>query len=97
MEEQQDKWIETSRYKTVRKFTFIPPNQVEVICEEVLWCSFNGSPEYITAIDPDGGPCLPIGKIIKNYKITKILSYMQPYKGEKKTMRIVLEVIKIEN
>jgi len=97
MEEQQDQWTEKSRYNTVREFTFIPPNKVEVICKEVLWCSFNGSPEYITAIDPDGGPYLPIGKIIKNYKITKIVSHTQPYKREKNTMKIVLDVIKIEN
>ena len=52
---------------------------------------------YYTSIDPDGGPYLSIGKIIKNYKITKILSYTQPYEGDKKTMKILLGVEKIEN
>ena len=50
-----------------------------------------GSPTYITSIDPDGGPYLSIGKIIRSYQIKKIISY-HPLKGKKDTMKIVLEV-----
>jgi len=97
MEEGKESWTETSRYRTLREFTFLPPDRIEVICREVLYCSFGGHPSRITSIDPDGGPYLSIGKIIKNYKITKILSYTQPYEGDKKTMKILLGVEKIEN
>ena len=49
----------------------------------------------MTSIDPDGGPYLSIGKMIRSYQIKRIISY-QPWKGKKDIMKIVLEVIKIE-
>lgn len=100
MEEGKESWTETSRYGTLREFTFLPPDRVEVICREVLYCSFGGHPSRITSIDPDGGPYLYIQQIIKSYKITNIISYEQPFgEGEEgnQTMKIVLGVTKIEN
>ena len=88
-------WTEQSRYQTLREYTVITPHQIEVICHDVLYCSFGGSPTYMTSIDPDGGPYLSIGKMIRSYQIKRIISY-QPWKGKKDIMKIVLEVIKIE-
>lgn len=88
----KEKWVEQSRYDTLREYTVIAPDQMEVICHDVLYCSFGGSPTYITSIDPDGGPYLSIGQIIRSYQIKKIVSYHQPWKGQKDKMKIVLEV-----
>ena len=89
-------WVEQSRYHTLREYTVIAPDRIEVICHDVLYCSFGGSPTYITSIDPDGGPYLSIGQIIRSYQIKRIVSYHQPWKGKKDRMKIVLEVVKIE-
>lgn len=85
-------WVEKSRYQSLREYTVIAPHQIEVICHDVLYCSFGGSPRYIISIDPDGGPYLCVGRNIKSYQITKIVSYQQPWKGKKDMMRILLEV-----
>lgn len=89
-----DSWIERSRYQTLREYKVISPHQVEVICHDVWYCSVGGSPTYITSIDPDGGPYLSIGKMIRSYYIKKIVSY-QPWKEQKDKIRIVLEVEKV--
>ena len=89
-------WTEKSRYQTLREYKVIAPHQIEVICHDVLYCSFGGSPQYITSIDPDGGPYLCVGRNIKSYQITNIVSYQQPWKGKKEMMRIILEVVKVE-
>jgi len=91
----EETWIEQSRYHTLREYTVIAPDQIEIICHNVLYCSFGGSPTYITSIDPDGGPYLSIGQIIRSYQIKKIVSY-QPWKGKKDMMKIVLEIVKVE-
>ena len=90
----EETWTEQSRYHTLRKYTVIAPDQIEMFCHDVLYCSFGGSPTYITSIDPDGGPYLSIGTIIRSYQIKRIVSY-QPWKGKDK-IRIVLEVAHIE-
>jgi hypothetical protein len=53
-------------------------------------------PDRITSIDPDGGPYLCKGKIIKSYKITYIISHQQPFGEGVNTMKILLRVEKIE-
>ena len=87
----EDHWIEQSRYQTLREYKVIAPHQIEVICHDVLYCSFGGHPDHMTSIDPDGGPYLSIGQMIRSYQIKKIVSY-QPLKGKKDKMKIVLEV-----
>jgi hypothetical protein len=94
--EEKEYWTETSRYKTLREFTFYPPNKLEVICQDVLYCSFGGHPDYLTSIDPDGGPYLCVGGKRNSYKIIKIVSHKFNEKNNK-ILKIVLEVIKIEN
>lgn len=89
----EDNWIEQSRYQTLREYTVIAPHQIEVICHDVWYCSVGGPPTHIMSIDPDGGPYLSIGKMIRSYRIQKIISY-QPWKGQKDKIRIVLEVEK---
>jgi len=89
----EETYTEWSRYHTLREYTVISPDRIEVICHDVLYCSFGGSPTYITSIDPDGGPYLSIGQIIRSYQIKKIVSY-QSWKG-KDTIKIVLEVYPI--
>jgi hypothetical protein len=96
MEEGKESWTETSRYQTLREYTFLPPDRLEVICRDVLYCSFGGHPDRITSIDPDGGPYLCKDRIVKSYKITTIISHQQPFRGDKETMKIVLGVEKIE-
>ena len=88
----EEKWTEQSRYQTLREYTVITPHQIEIICHDVLYCSFGGHPDHMTSIDPDGGPYLSIGQMIRSYQIKKIVSY-QPLKGKKDTMKIVLEVV----
>jgi hypothetical protein len=93
--DEKEYWTETSRYNTLREFTFIQPNQLEVICHDVLYCSFGGHPDYLTSIDPDGGPYLCIGGQYNSYKIIKILSH-KFYGKNNKTLKILLEVQKME-
>lgn len=88
----EDHWIEQSRYQTLREYTVITPHQIEIICHDVLYCSFGGHPDHMTSIDPDGGPYLSVGKMIRSHQIKRIISY-QPLKGKKDTIKIVLEVI----
>jgi hypothetical protein len=84
-------WIEQSRYQTLREYKVIAPDRIEIICHDVLYCSFGGHPDHMTSIDPDGGPYLSIGKMIRSYQIKRIISY-QPWKKQKDKIRIVLEV-----
>jgi len=88
----EETWTERSRYQMVREYTVVAPDRIEVICHDVLYCSFGGKPEAITSIDPDGGPFLSVGRMIRSYQIKRIVSYHQPWKGKKDMMRIVLEV-----
>jgi hypothetical protein len=90
--EEKEYWTETSRYGSLREFTFYPPNYIEVICHEVMYTNFGGSIKYITSIDPDGGPYLCNGKTIKSYKIVKIISY-ENVPSEK--LKILLQVQKV--
>ena len=85
-------WVEQSRYQTLREYKVITPHRIEIICHDVLYCSFGGHPDHMTSIDPDGGPYLSIGQMIRSYQIKKIVSY-QPLKRKKDTMKIVLEVV----
>ncbi len=104
--EEKEYWTETSRYGSLREFTFYPPNHIEVICHEVIYTSFGGSKEYVTSIDPDGGPYLQMGMTIKSYKIQKIISYSYAFSDKKEqddekdddnsneTLKILLQVEK---
>jgi hypothetical protein len=88
-------WTEQSRYQTLREYKVIAPDRIEIICHDVLYCSFGGHPDHMTSIDPDGGPYLSVGRMIRSYQIKRIISY-QPWKKQKDKIRIVLEVVKIE-
>ena len=88
----EEKWIEQSRYQTLREYKVIAPDRIEIICHDVLYCSFGGHPDHMTSIDPDGGPYLSVGRMIRSYQIKRIISY-QPWKKQKDKIRIVLEVI----
>ena len=82
----KQKWKDTSG--NLREFTFIPPNLLEVVCHDVLYTSIGGTEDNLVSIDPDGGPCLFIGKKVNNYKIKKIISYQKI----SKRLKIMLEV-----
>ena len=88
----EDHWTEQSRYQTLREYKVIALDRIEIICHDVLYCSFGGHPDHMTSIDPDGGPYLSVGRMIRSYQIKRIISY-QPWKGKKDIMRIVLEVV----
>ena len=71
-----ERWSETSRAGTIRIYT-VKDSLLTVICYDITSYAFSlDSNENVTSVDPDGGPYLSVGSIIRNkWTITRVKSH----------------------
>ena len=71
-----ERWSETSRHGTLRIYV-VNKSTMTVICHDITSYAFSlDSDKKVTSLDPDGGPYLSVGSIIRDkWTITRVKSH----------------------
>ena len=83
------RWSETSRAGTIRIYA-VKGSLLTVTCHEITSYAFSlDSDKKVTSVDPDGGPYLSVGSIIRDkWTITRV----QSHRKNKSVAMFVFEV-----
>ena len=75
-----------SRYGEERTFILVNDTEMNIVCCNTLYYSITTNRNKETAIDPDGGPNIYVGRIVdineNKYKITEIISHERSKSGK---------------
>ena len=71
-----ERWSETSRAGTLRIYV-VNKSTMTVICHDITSYAFSlDSNQIVTSVDPDGGPYLSVGSLIRDkWTITRVKSH----------------------